>query len=176
MLLSNTEGFYKKIKDAINRNDFKSAKHMLDKYQEHLSPGAVAELSDMLEKKQKKRIKKSKRTQNERIPINIWCSILGKDGIVFALILVFIALGVINFPYLGTYYNYVRSGIGNPTRKLFNDVIILLMLLDASVLSGMLSITPTFRGEGDGKGYKWACLICFGLFLFKGFKTITYQY
>ena len=170
------EEIYKKIRDTIDRNDFKSAQHMIDKYRSNIPPDTATELLDYMEKR-KKQWKMRKQMPKCRLRTSIWLSAFGKEGIILGLVLLLLVLGFVNLPYLSSFYYHVRSGVGNPTRKLFNDIITLILDLDVIAILWMCSITPLRWKRGDGKGYKWACLIYFiVIFLPSLIRVFTREY
>ena len=66
MLSCDVEEIQQKIKGAIDRNDFKSVRHMLDKYRCNLPFSTVMELTDYVTQKEKEHKKMAKRRQKQK--------------------------------------------------------------------------------------------------------------
>ncbi|MBM6977197.1 hypothetical protein [Intestinimonas butyriciproducens] len=162
------EEIYKKIRDTIDRNDFRSAQHMLDKYRCDMPSGTVAKLVDYLDKKEKNHRKMEKRRNKKKyLPLSWWLRALDKElGALIILIIIFFVGCLINFRYYASYYYYVRSGIGTPQENLFNEIVALIIMLDLSVIFGIASrLTKYHEKKGDKKFFIVMCVICVGLFL-----------
>lgn len=171
MLSCDVEEIQQKIKGAIDRNDFKSARHMLDKYRCNLPFSTVTELTNYLTQKEKEHRKMSKRQQKQQkkkyLPLPLWLRALDKKmGALIILIIIFFVGCLINFRYFGSYYYYVRAGIGTPQENLFNEIVALIIMLDLSVIFGIASrLTEYHEKIGDRKFFIVVCVICGGLFL-----------
>lgn len=95
----NEEEIYKKIRDTIDRNDFKSAQHMLGKYRCDMPSITVAELMDYLERKEKyhrkmekrKQRKMERRKQKKGLSLPLWLRALDKKlGALIISIIIFL--------------------------------------------------------------------------------------
>ena len=169
---------YRKIEEAISRNDFRSAEHLIEKYREELTEGEIQTLRRLAEQKQKANVREARRRQRQRRWDRrlgrhpILSILISKEGVLFALIGLFLILGIINLPYTAQFYYHVRSGIGNPQRTQSGEIIGMLLWMIAAVFCGVASITPTFPKKKKDKGYTVACIIFTGISLIELIQII----